>query len=378
VRRRGTQRFDPALIAALTVAACARPGIGGDTSGPIVAPPLGSVGDGASTVEQSPSAVAISADGHYGAVGGRHGVEVFELPSLRRVRIFPTLRANGHGLALSGNGKRLVASGVAERTVEIWDVPRARRLDSLRFECMDPQLRSNAEKAHDRAPECEADAAAFSPDGRVIALGGTFLWLGAWDVEDGRWLWRKQSSWRGTVRSLAFSHDGHMLLSAAEADPGNEWSDSPRIWDTTTAAQIMTFSSDVRFAAWSPDEDAVIGDRGPSAIVWDRASAEERAALDHYDARAWAGPERVIGVALSADRRHAYSLGNDATLVEWDVATERAVRRLAVPGFKVHGGVLEAFASSRNGYALACDRSGRVWLWDLPNLAEIPPATAHH
>jgi hypothetical protein len=143
------------LIAALTFAgACAHPGTGGDASGPIVAPPMGIVGDGASSAETSLSAVAISADGHYGAVGGGHGVEVFEIPSLRRVRVFPTLRANGHGLALSGDGKRLVASGVAERTVEIWDVPRARRLESLRFECMEPELRRNAEKAYGRPPEC--------------------------------------------------------------------------------------------------------------------------------------------------------------------------------------------------------------------------------
>jgi WD40 repeat protein len=356
---------------------CARIGSGGDESGPIVSPPLGIVGDGASAVEQSSSAVAISDDGRYGAVGGNHGVEVFELPSLRRVRVFPTLRAKGHGLALSADGKRLVASGLGERTIEIWDVPRSRRLESVGFECMDAQLRRNAEKAHSQPRECEADAAAFSTDGRVVALGGTFLWLGAWDIDGHRWLWRKRSSWVGAVRSLAFSRDGLMLLSAAEADPGNEWSDSPRIWEVATAAQVMTFSSDVRFAAWSATEDLIVGDRGPSAIVWDRGSAEERAVLDHYDPSAWMGPQRVIGVALLADGRRAYSLGNDGTLVEWDPATERTLRRLTIPGFHFNNGsaVLEAFASSRNGYALSCDRSGRVWFWDLQNLTETPKNT---
>jgi hypothetical protein len=85
----------------------------------------------------------------------------------------------------------------------------------------------------------------------------------------------------------------------------------------------------------------------------------------------------VIGVALLADGRRAYSLGNDGTLVEWDAATERALRRLTIPSFPFNNGsaVLEAFASSRNGYALSCDRSGRVWFWDLPHLAETPKST---
>jgi WD40 repeat protein len=198
VLRERAQRLGRLTISAVAFAgACAPLGSGSNVSGPIVPPSQGIVGDGASRVEQSLSAVAISADGRYGAVGGRYGVEVFDLPSLRRVRVFPTLRANGHGLALSADGKRLVASGDGAQTVEIWDVSRSHLLEVVGFECMAPQLRRNAEKVHSRSQECEADAAAFSPDGRVVALGGTFLWLGAWDVDGRRWLWRKQSSWAG-------------------------------------------------------------------------------------------------------------------------------------------------------------------------------------
>ena len=195
---------------------------------------LAILGDDLLRLDSAVTAVALSANGRVGALGGKTGVDVFEVPGLRRLRFFPELAAQGRGLALSADGT-LVAASVGARAqairrgakheVEVWSLRDGKRVATLN-------------------PAIEVRAAAFSPDGRLLAVGGANLGIELWDVAKGRARWRKLAHGAsGEILSLAFSPDGRRLLwarrstsRAAAARPTSGWTRSS-LWNVDAAAQ---------------------------------------------------------------------------------------------------------------------------------------------
>src|SRR6266700_3610591 len=186
-----------AAFAIAGVSACVpwgAPAVGPPSSGALRVAAV--FGDTAGHLGGSVSAVAISGDGRIGAIGGE-GVEVFEIPSLRRLAFFPNLNSQNGALALSPDGSLVVACGSRGADAEIWSVHERRRL------------------AATGAP-WKVFAAAFSWHGGLLALGGEGLGIGIWNVARGRWTWRKQEPVAGEVKSLQFSDDDRLLLSATK------------------------------------------------------------------------------------------------------------------------------------------------------------------
>jgi WD40 repeat protein len=111
--------------------------------------------------------------------------------------------------AFSPDGRFFASWDAKEKTVRVRDRVRDREYLSLRPEAAD--LRESATAFHPRSV-----CLTFSPDGRMLAVGG----LGATDVQ----VWETTTGLlrlhleghRGAVTALAFSPDGRLLASGSE------------------------------------------------------------------------------------------------------------------------------------------------------------------
>lgn len=151
------------------------------------------------------SALALSPDGEYLAVGGSFPGGTMQESSAIRVYKFKTGRMwkllLGHedkvtALAFSRDGKQLASGGSnSDRTVRVWDFEQGKVLQVLRG--YNDAVRS----------------VAFSPDGRVVAAGSddTFVWLH--EAKTGKVLRSLDKHNYGQVYGVAFSPDGRYLAS---------------------------------------------------------------------------------------------------------------------------------------------------------------------
>src|SRR5262249_24375569 len=130
-------------------------------------------------------------------------------------------------------------------------------------------------------------ALAFSPDGKIMATGGTFDFATKlWDVDTGQ----ERSTLEGHtgwVLSVAFSPDGKVLATASTGYRGSM--DLPRgsappgevkLWDVETGKELPPLAGDTSgtlAVAFSPDgKTLVTGNMHQSAIHWDVATRAQR------------------------------------------------------------------------------------------------------
>jgi WD40 repeat protein len=186
---------------------------------------------------------------------------------------------------------------------------------------------------------------AFSPDGHTLAAGDYDGGIGLWDVATGRRI--ATLSEGSNVRSVAFSRDGQTL--AASDTDGHIG-----LWDVATGRRTATLAegSSVESVAFSRDgQTLAAGDLGGHVGVWDVATGRRTGTL--------AEGSPVYGVAFSRDGQ-TLAVGEWGGRVGlWDVATGRRTATLA------DGSPVEGVAFSRDGHTLAAgDYGGHVGLWD--------------
>jgi WD40 repeat protein len=157
-------------------------------------------------------------------------------------------------------------------------------------------------------------AAAFAPDGSVVATGATAGDEGdvtLWNPVTGKEL--RDLTATGTVRKLSFSPDGSLLVASGE-------SDTVDVWNATTGAGVLELkvhTDYVRDAEFSPDGALLVtvGD-DRLAHIWDVRSGNEVAVLRGHTAA-------VNTAAFSPDGALVVTASDDHTARLWDARTGR-------------------------------------------------------
>lgn len=164
-------------------------------------------------------------------------------------------------------------------------------------------------------PSRELHSVAWSPDGTMLAGGGTDGTLRIWDLESGDQL-AELAGHTDAVRSLAWSPDGVHLASAALDNTVRLWAlELDSEGRVGGGEETNTLSAHQRggalAVAWSPDSAHLASGGGDAvARVWNRTSGEEVLTLKGH-----AGD--VHAVAWSPDGAYLLTGGADETVRAW-------------------------------------------------------------
>jgi WD40 repeat protein len=165
----------------------------------------------------------------------------------------------------------------------------------------------------------------------------------------------------GLVRTVAFSPDGQVFLTAC-------WDNTARLWKTSTGeplGQPWPHPDRVMAVAFSPvSRIAATACRGGSILLWDldKGRPLDRGPMRHEDT--------VLSLAFSADRKTLLTGSRDKTARLWDAATGKQIG----PALR-HGGDVFAAAFWPDGKSVVTAGEGAApRLWELGSTA--PPRDA--
>ncbi|MEV5385464.1 serine/threonine-protein kinase [Streptomyces sp. NPDC052721] len=217
----------------------------------------------------------------------------------RLLATFTGHRAFVHAVSLSADGSRAL-SGDDAGDVRLWDTATGR---------------SRALRGHRAA----VHAVSLSPDGGLALTGGHDGDVRLWDTGTGRCL-RRLSGHTGSVRAVCLTPDGSSALTGG-------WDGTLRWWDVATGGCLRVVDSPAGLGGAGPEVNAACLSAdgrlalfvGGQTVLWDLVDDRRVRTLDRGT---------IWPAALSHDRRHALTGGDDRALVWWDLATGRSLRTL--------------------------------------------------
>jgi WD40 repeat protein len=244
--------------------------------------------------------LALSPDGKKAVAGGWESLTLWDLETGRLLRDYGKQEGSVWGVAFSPDGDTFTSA--SERTLHLWSARSGKELLSIENgECM---------------------AAAFSPDGSVLAAANGSGGLTLYDPASGEEV--RSIKQNTEVCAIAFSADGRLVASGGRDG-------SIRISRTATgrAPHKLTWEEGVRAIAFSPDGTLLAtGGWGkwpgvqregldPGGVaLWDLESEEKIAELEGHAAF-------VSAVAFTEDGKVLLSASDDGTVLAWDVPRKR-------------------------------------------------------
>ena len=188
-------------------------------------------------------------------------------------------------------------------------------------------------------------AAAFSPDGSMVAAWSWHNVITVWDSQNGRKL-ATLAGHRDRITAVLFSRDSRRMFSASRDR-------SVRVWDlrTGTATGSITRETPVVAAALSPDGRLItLTTTGPSVETWTADTL----------VRQWERPIDVPAgaVAFSPDGRIVSIGSNDGSIRSWEA--ESGLVTSVLRGH-VNPVVALVYAADDRLVSAAADRSLRLW-----------------
>jgi WD40 repeat protein len=207
----------------------------------------------------------------------------------------------------------------------------------------------------------DASCAAFSPDGKSVAVGGRSLRL--IDAETGYDKWRVSGNWY-RIESLAFSQDGSKLMTAS----GDR---TARVWDTVTGKELLVLKrhgSHVGSVVFSPDGSKLLTAlEDNTARVWDAFTGAELLVLKGHEGS-------VKSAEFSPDSSKLLTASKDNTARVWDAFT--GAELLVLKGHETS--VTSAIFSPDGTRILTQHTDCSAHLWDSSSGRELLELEAHY
>jgi len=286
-----------------------------------------------------PSAVwcaAFSPDGSVLMTASTRETTLWSTNNWQPVRTFP-----GHLAALSKSGSMIATSDSSPFSWEpagkvvLWDVRTGEKITEL---------------------SKPGRALAFSPDERLLAVGGVDRDVELWEVPSGKWLRRLPTE--HSVWTLAFSPAGDRLATAG-------WSNTPLVWDltgATAAKELEGHTLPVWCIAFSADASTLVTTSSDQTVrFWDAATLQPKGIFHGHDSEVWC-------VALSPDGKTLATAGKDQTVRLWPsipIPRQDSIRnqRGARPVFSPDGTRLATFVQDSGDW--------RCQVWSVTNQARL-------
>lgn len=267
------------------------------------------------------------------ATGG--GVIWYDLATGKEVRRVLEWNGARPGLALSGDGKRLLTGHSNHPALYLVEVESGKTL----------RVKANAALRG-------ISAVTLAADGKLAASAGVDRTLKLWDLETGKEL-RQWKNLAAPPDSVALSADGKQLASGHQAPDSRV-----RIWNAETGGLVRELAGHtgrVHAVRFLPDGKKILSAGGDGTLrLWDAQSGKELREMKHGGT--------VSDVAVSSDGTQALSGGfDDRTVALWDLTTGKLLYRFVGHETRVLG-----VAFSPDGRrAASSDANCTVRVWRL-------------